>query len=146
MTLDEYRDFFLSLPMKDLKVLECRNYGVLVASVVHREPPFQVELVQGMPGQHVPAHRHPHIDALEVHIAGDLRVVIGKTPEETDEKLKVAKVIPERWARGKSFRINHTDWHAAKVGDKGASFWSIQKWIGPVPLTAAGVDWEGGAM
>ncbi len=146
MTLEDYHDYFLSLPMRDLKVIECRNFGVLVASVVHREPPFQVELVTGMPNQKVPAHRHPHIDALEVHISGDLRVVIGATAEEANEKLESARVIPERWARGKTFSINHDQWHAAKVGDKGASFWSIQKWIGPVPLTAAGVDWEGGVM
>jgi hypothetical protein len=146
MTLEAYRDLFLLLPMKSLKVIECRNFGVLVASVVHREPPFQVELVMGMPGQHVPAHRHPHIDAYEVHISGDLRVVVGETPEITNAKLETAKVIPERWARGKSFFIAHTDWHAAKVGDKGAAFWSIQQWTGPVPLTAAGIDWEGGAM
>lgn len=143
MTLEQYRDKFLSLPMSELKVIECRHFGSLVASVVHREFPFQVELVIGLPNQSVPAHRHPRINALEVHVSGDLRVVIGATPEETNERLKTARLIPEHRARGRSFRIPSTAWHAAKTGPKGATFWSIQQWTGLAPLTAAGVDWEG---
>jgi hypothetical protein len=142
-SLTEYRDFFLALPASAFHVLEIRNYGSLVASVVHRYPPFQVELVMAEPNTKVPAHRHPNIDALEVHISGDLRLVIGPTREETDALLEKARPIPEHRARGHSFPIRSTDWHAAIVGRKPAAFWSFQKWTGAVPMTAAGVDWEG---
>lgn len=144
--LEAYRDRVLALPLSELKILEVRVYPVLVASVVHREGRFQTELVQALPNNRVPAHRHPHINALEVHISGDLRIVIGATPEEAESSLEKARIIPERFARRKSFQIPGEAWHAAKTGPKGASFFSFQEWTGEVPLTAAGVDWEGAGM
>lgn len=143
MTLEQYRDKFLALPLSELRVIECRNFGALVASVVHREGLFQTELVMGFPNQSVPAHRHPNIEAIERHISGDLRICVGSTPEEADLALERACLIPERYARGKSFPIPSTCWHAAKTGPKGATFWSFQQWSGKVPQTCAGIDWEG---
>jgi hypothetical protein len=155
-TLEQYRDEFLALPLSSLKVIEHRNYGILTATVVHREAPFQVEMVITQPKAQLVAHRHPHIDAYEVYISGDLRFVAGESAEQTNQLLADISKVPEkifkrafeRFKRehGPYFHIKSTDWHAGFAGETGAAFWSVQQWSDGEKLTAAGVDWEGPAL
>lgn len=151
-TLEEYRDWFLAQPASALRVIEHRTFGALSASVVHREAPFQVELVITGPSSKLVAHRHPHIHAYEVHISGDMRIVVAETAEQAEQSLSSGALIPEkiyeraRRTNGHFLEIRSTDWHAGAFGAGGASFWSIQKWNDGEPMTAAGIDWEGPAI
>lgn len=141
--LETFRDWFLQQPVESLRILECRNYGKIVASVVYRKPPYQVELVIGEPNAKIPAHRHPNIEAYEVHISGDLRLIYDLPQETVSALLEKARPFPERFARGKVIHIKPDSWHAAIAGPTGASFWSVQKWVGDIEITAAGENWEG---
>ena len=142
-SLESFRDWWLAQPISALKILESRNYGAIVASVVYRQSPYQVELVIGEPNARIPAHRHPNIDAFEVHISGDLRLLYDLPRETIVELLPKAAPFPERFAKHKAIRVRPDSWHAAIAGPGGASFWSVQKWVGEVPITAAGENWEG---
>jgi len=137
-------------------MIEHRSYGILTATVVHREAPFQVEFVVTQPEARLVAHRHPHINAYEVYISGDLRFVTGASAEETEQNLKAISLVPEKIylrafnqfkrKNGPFFRIQSTDWHAGCAGKTGAAFWSVQQWLGDEVMSAAGVDWEGPAL
>lgn len=144
-TLERFRDEYLVCP-PDLGVLEHREYGKLRADVVWRDGLFQVEKVTMEPNCLVLAHRHPNIDAYEAHVAGDLIFLVGTDVPRLNAALEKLKPFVEHRLRGKSFRVRPTDWHGAKAGPNGAVFFSIQHWTGEVPMTAAGVDWEGPAI
>lgn len=140
--LYKYASFILARETSLLRAIEFRQYPALVASVIHREGRFQTELVQAFPNQSLPAHRHPHINALEILLSGDLRITKGLTPASAVERLSRAHWTPEEKVRLRPFFIPATAWHAAESGERGAMFLSVQEWIGYAPLTAAGVDWE----
>ncbi|MBS0342012.1 MAG: hypothetical protein JSS56_15945 [Proteobacteria bacterium] len=106
--------------------------GAMVACL-YRDSTFQVELCCVPPGFVIPDHVHPHADTIEVPVAGVLRLhVNGKDvyAGRCDERV-------QRLNRGSGIRINHTDVHgtAAPVGETGAMFLSIQKWLGCEPLS-----------
>lgn len=143
-TLEDFRDWYLNHQSE--KVLEHRDYGKLVADVVYREGLFQVERVTVSPNFGVAAHRHPNIDAYESIVSGDLAFLIHPNPDRLNSALSRIKPRSMRRLAGKFFHVRSTDWHAAKAGTAGAQFLSIQKWTGVVPMTAAGVDWEGPPM
>lgn len=155
-TLEQYRDYFLTLPVSELKIIEQRHYEILTATVMHRSPSlFQVELVVIKPNSRFVAHRHPRIDAFEIYLSGDARFAASEnSAEEAEQLLKQSLEIPEpvflrlfhagRKRNSNCHRIKPTEWHAGLVGPRGNSFWSIQKWEGPGEITAAGENWEGG--
>jgi hypothetical protein len=145
-TLEEFCDEILPWLNPYAESVEHRDYGKLQADVIYRCGNFQVERVTMAPNHQVPAHRHPNIDAYEFHIQGDLVFLVAESAERVNKFLDRVRAIKESRLRGKKFRVKPTDWHGAKSGEAGCAFYSVQKWTGAVPVTAAGVDWEGPAL
>lgn len=142
MTLESFKDQFLSWDMTHFKVIEARNSGNRMSLVAYRKFPFQAELVVWMPNLVLPAHRHPNIDAFGVFVSGDTTLLIGKNENHANELIDRARIWPAKKLAGRALRIRPGDWHGGKTGPTGATFWSIQKWECP-DMTAAGIDWEG---
>jgi len=142
-TLDNLKDVFLNSSMSDFTPIEIRNSGNRMSLIAYRKPPFQVELVMWMPGVVIPAHRHPNIDAFEVHVSGDMVLLLGEDEAKTNDLINRAKVWPAKRIHDRITRVRPTSWHGGKAGQTGAAFWSIQHWTEGVELTAAGIDWDG---
>jgi hypothetical protein len=145
-TLEEFCEEILPWLDACTEPVEHRDYGKLQADVIYRRGNFQVERVTMAPNYQVQAHRHPNIDAYEFHIRGDLVFLVAESAERVNKFLDRVPAIKEHRLWGKSFRVQSTAWHGAKSGDAGCAFYSVQKWTGAVPVTAAGVDWEGPAL
>ena len=146
MTLEQFAADFLKSPTDRFQVVEFRNSGNRASIIAKREGRFQAELVVWTPNLVLPAHRHPSINALEVHVSGDMILVFGDSEEETNDYIARASVWPARRLHGRVIPVRPQDWHGGKAGDTGAAFWSLQEWSGDDPLTAAGVDWESSAV
>lgn len=142
MTLEEFADEFLSIPVGQLRVLESRNSGDRLSLIMLRKPPFQAELILWGPGKIVPAHCHPNIDAVGYHVNGDMTMIAGATEADTNEKLRRAKIWPAKACK-RPFRSRPGEWHGGKTGFTGCSFWSLQHWVNGVEMTAASRDWVG---
>lgn len=116
--------------------------GALVTGVVlHREVPFQVELISVAPsleGTLLPEHRHPNVDSIEAYVSGAVGFTI--------RGVVVASSDPTRWPAaklGSVVRVRPTDNHGAYVGAEGAVFLSVQRWLNAVPPSSVGLDWIG---
>jgi len=144
--LEQFASDFLASRTAYLQVLEFRNSGNRASIIAKREGRFQAELVLWGPNLVLPAHRHPHINALESHVSGDMILVFGDTEQEANDFLARASVWPSRKLHGRFIPVRPQDWHGGKTGPTGASFWSIQEWSGDEPMTAAGVDWDSSAV
>lgn len=106
-----------------------RDFGGVQTSVLHRDGPYQVELVVVAPGLVIPPHVHPGTDSIEIGVSGLMRFTIdGEEPHadiEDDGRLMV-------FLKGKGLRIPATAVHGG-VAHKayGAKFLSVQRWEGP---------------
>lgn len=146
MNLEQFAKNFLSSSTNLFQVLEFRNSGNRASIIAKREGRFQAELVLWQPNLVLPAHRHPHINAFEMHVSGDMILVFGDTEEETNGFIERASPWPARKLHGRVIPVRPQDWHGGKAGPTGASFWSIQEWLGDGEITAAGVDWESSSV
>ena len=146
MTLYELREWFLSLKVGAIRPVEFRNSGNRCSTVLHREPPYGVELIVWQPGCVVPVHHHPNMESLVESVNGDGVLLLGETEEEAKKKLERASFWPARKLRSKLVHIPAGAWHGGKTGDTGMIFYSFQKWSGQVEQSVAGQDWKGPAL
>ena len=114
------------------------HYDPATALVLHRDGQFQAELYVFPAGRDIPPHDHPNVESIEVQVAGALDLIIEGKP--------VMAMMPEE-RRGRAFmnrgyRIPAGAVHSVSVAPCGASFLSVQKWIGREP-TSIGDDWRG---
>lgn len=105
--------------------------------VMHRDGRYQTELVSVMGPGEFPPHRHPHLDSIEVLLAGDIEFLVdGRTVlrpiEDEGNSLFGAKV-----------RVRKNAAHGGRVGDKGAVFLSVQRWDKAFEPSSVVVDWDG---
>lgn len=115
----------------DLRPANLYNYGPVKSAIVHRDPPFQVEFfVVGAWTGLIDPHRHPDVDSIEVGVAG----------EPVNFNLN-GRIIYLR--RGEPVRVRPQDWHSVASVPGGASFYSVQKWLGGLQPTSVGLNWEG---
>lgn len=106
---------------------------------------FQVQLFIFPAGTEIPEHRHPHVDTVECHVAGDadFRVEVGGAlvPAVPARFLHDRRASVSRWW-GRGVRVRPATWHELSVGAAGAAFLSVQHWLAGAP-SSVGLDWEG---
>ncbi len=116
-----------------------RDFGNVVCLSLYRKPPFQVEMVIIPRPTLVVEHCHPHIDAFEFHLIGDMNLVLNGRRVFAPEHV-------EAWKRGelsaRPVHIGPRDWHHGEITEGTVAFLSIQKWADMDP-TSVGLDWEG---
>jgi hypothetical protein len=98
--------------------------GEVVVAKLHTEGAFQVELVAVQGGYYIPPHVHPHMDSIEVNVAGAVRFVVNGN--DVFKGLTDARLLQRSKMRG--LRINRSDVHHGQVLPCGALFLSIQHW------------------
>jgi hypothetical protein len=99
---------------------------------------FQAELIIIRPDFPVPPHRHPHVDALDVNLSGDNRVVIaGRTmpllsPDECAHPFARRIPVPRNvlhegeTATGSAY-LSLQRWHGGRIGFI-TDDWRGEKW------------------
>ena len=91
---------------------------------LHTEGDYQVELVTVRGGYYIPPHVHPHMDSIEVNLAGAVRFVING--DDVFNLMSDERLLQRTRLRG--LRIDRQDVHKGQVLPCGATFLSIQKW------------------
>lgn len=127
--LQDFAEHWLNSPayLSDAKSLTHAD-GALVACV-YRDDTYQVELCSVPPGLVIPDHVHPNADTIEVSIAGALRLHVNGV----DPFAGMPDALVARRNKWRGLRINHDDVHGTTVGEPGALFFSIQRWLGCPP-------------
>ena len=119
-------EFLYARPASLAGALLMRDVGNLQVAVLARDGQFQVELGVLAGGTVIPAHVHPHVDTIEIGVAGAVRLMVnGVDPFAAvpDERLG-------RFTRSRGIRINRGDLHSGLVLPGGAMFLSVQCWSG----------------
>lgn len=115
--------------------------GGLPGLTLYQAGAFQVQLFIFPAGTEVPEHRHPHVDTIELRVAGDFDFrVAGISSIPLDFLADRRGPVSRWWGRG--VRVRPGDWHDLSVGASGAAFLSVQHWLQGEPSTV-GLDWEG---
>lgn len=148
--LDTYMRWVLEQPLSTIRgaLHEVYHYGYVAAYLLHREPPFQTELVLLLPkpgGHEVGPHSHPTVDSREIILHGEVHFTIDGEPlypprliHRFAPHLASVKVPPIIVPAGVV--------HSARVSAEGGSFLSIQEWLpGGPPMSTVGLDWADGA-
>ena len=141
-----FAEFFLSQPLVALTPpqLAVKSQGPVAHVVLFREGQYQVEMYLLMqPSSTFPPHRHPHVDTIEVDIAGELLFTVDGTRTPSNVTLLVLSAFGETRKRAVRIRPNQEHW--VHVGEKGGAFLSIQQWIGREPSSVV-LDWDGPAF
>ena len=113
---------------------EIYDYGRLRSLVLHRTPPFQVELFTILAGPSFPLeHCHHYVDAIEVQI--------GSTPIPLT--INGLPAVPAFIDEHIIAEIPKFTWHGITAVEKNVSFFSVQKWTPDVPMSSVALDWEG---
>lgn len=146
MSLYELRDWFLRQEMKDFRPVEFRNSGNRCSTVLYRNPPYGIELIVWQPNCVVPAHVHPNMESLVMHLNGDGVLVLGENEEDASEKIARASIWPAKRLHSRNIHIECDRWHGGKTGSTGMVFFSFQRWSGLVEQSVAGQDWKGPAL
>jgi hypothetical protein len=115
--------------------------GNLPGITLYRAGQFQVQQFLFPPGANVPPHRHPHVDTVEMHIAGNYDFRVNGVSAIPLEHLHDRRGNVSRWW-GRGVRVRPTDWHDLSVYEGGACFLSVQHWLKGQP-SSVGLDWEG---
>lgn len=102
---------------------------------------FQAQLFIFPADTIVPEHRHPHVDTIEMHLAGDFDFRVGGLPAIPADHFDDRRGGVSRWW-GRGVRVRPHVWHDVRVGARGAAFLSLQHWLEGRPTTV-GLDWEG---
>lgn len=117
------------------------HYGPVHAAVVHRQGPYQIELVTFRPGYEIPVHTHLGTDSIEFPLFGGVRFELaGHRPFD---HLDDARFL--QFSAGKALRIGNDVPHAGRALDGiGAMFLSFQRWT--TPMTPLGDNYQGAEM
>lgn len=115
--------------------------GNLPGVTLYRSGAFQVQLFIFPAGTVVPPHRHPNVDTIEMHVAGDYDFRVGGVSAIPLFHLHDRRGPVSRWW-GRGVRVRPGDWHDLTVFDAGACFLSVQHWLRGTP-SSVGEDWEG---
>lgn len=147
--LAAFARWFLAQPFGSLRpphslvnVFETEG-GIVVGTVLCRDPPYQVELFAGPGPGHFPPHRHPDVDSIEVMLGGDVGFALHGRPIFTDEQLAAVGPDGSSAVLGMRVRVRPGDFHGATVGRAGGAFLSIQRWLHDVAPTSVGLNWDG---
>lgn len=145
--LAEWRWDPVSLPADALTVFETVG-GTIVTVVLYRHEQNQVELILGLPregGSYFPAHDHPHVDSVEVYLAGE--IFFTRNGERVNTDLEVESRGDGGLAKlaGALLRVPREVPHGASVGAIGGVFLSIQQWLDGHKPSQVGKDWRGPA-
>jgi hypothetical protein len=120
-----------------------RFHGVALPGVtLYRSGPFQVQLFVFAAGTRVPEHRHPNVDTIELHVAGDFDFRVQGRPAIPCDHLHDRRGPVSRWW-GRGVRVRPSTWHDLRVGPGGTAFLSVQRWLNGVTPSTVGADWEG---
>lgn len=114
--------------------------GQIPGVTLFRSGAFQVQLFILPPGA-VPLHRHPHVDTIEMHLAGHYDFRVGGVSAIPMQHLHDRRGRVSRWW-WRGVRVRPDTWHDLVVHDAGAAFLSVQHWLGTAPASV-GDDWEG---
>jgi hypothetical protein len=141
--LADFTKNFLRCPITDWQIPEdgIRFFSNIVTTVLLKESPFQVELVQILPGPRdtVGLHRHPHINSYLIHVAGKSAFVSDENPKRVRRYLKIVK--PSYVEPGHLVSVPSTHYHGVVPGPNGVIFLNFEQWEGEI--TSAAIDWEG---
>lgn len=111
------------------------SYGTVTTMILHRHPPFQMELIIMHPG--APPwrgeHRHPNVDSIEVALYECINFTKNKEVAKADYY----------WRGRPCVRLRPADWHGTPYMPLGASLLSFQHWLNNKPMASVGLDWEG---
>lgn len=146
--LEQFADWFLAQPvlMWMAPHLGIYDYGAIRSVVLHRTPPFQVELFLAMGAAKFPVeHRHPEVDTIEMHVSGEVLLTVNGSRVRPDEIARGINADGTSRQAFDSVRIRPTDFHGAQFDPaiQGSCFLSIQKWLHGVAPTSVGLNWEG---
>jgi hypothetical protein len=105
--------------------------------VVNRTGNLQAELIRINPCEVIPQHIHPHVDSVDLIIAGDIDLVIsGKRIAEGYSKDRRSSFLKRA-----GLRIAANAPHGGSTGPDGVLFISCQKW--DVPPSHIALAWAG---
>lgn len=104
------------------------DHTAVQCAILHREGPYQVELVVARPGIVIPVHTHPGTDSIEYTVSGGVRLhVDGRDLTDTMDEDRFFAFM-----KGKGVRIPADALHGGQVHPVlGAMFLSFQRWEGP---------------
>jgi len=119
--------------------------GHSTSLVLHRDPPYQAQLILKQPNSIIPPHRHPNVDSIEVYVGGDMRAAIDGEFISPKAFVGVNQSHPMKIAadRGRAIRIYPNQLHGGVIGQSGGAFLSVQKWLNDVTPSFVQFDWSG---
>lgn len=119
----------------------CMPFGAALCAVVDRRAHLQAELCIFPPNAEIPDHIHPHVEAVEVFLAGALHLHInGENRFAELDFDQLARLMP-----GKALHVPAGAVHGGRVGPRGAVFLSLQYWAPARAPDHIGHDWIGAA-
>lgn len=139
-----FAEWFLTQPLIALTppVVPVLSQGQVAHVVLYRDNQFQVEQYLLMQKNAVfPPHRHPHVDTIEVDVAGEMLFTVDGVATRGNTTLRVQTPYGGEIEKP-AVRIRANQEHWVTVGDTGGAFLSIQEWIGGEP-TSVVLDWDG---
>lgn len=110
-----------------------RTFGPIMATILYRDGPWQVELVCIPPFTCVPTHRHNRVSSVELALGGSGSITIGERVLNVLEYTLRERLVLTRIPAGV--------WHGGEVGPDGAMWLSFQQWL-EGPVSWLGYDWE----
>jgi hypothetical protein len=116
--------------------------------VLYRAAPFQVEQFTILPragGSSFPDHRHPNVDSIEYFMAGEINFRLRGSWVASIEDAAAVGSDGASLLCGRRLPVRAEDMHGGRVGDGGAVFLSIQRWLRETPPTSVLLDWAGPA-
>lgn len=116
--------------------------------VLHREDCFQVQLFIGRPNTVIPMHNHPNVESYEMNVNGDVEFYLENDPVYPTSISGKCKTNGEDILRswGYAVHVPAGKNHWARMGARGGSFLSIQKWLKGEEPTSVDDDWQGYTM
>lgn len=146
--LESFAKWYLEQPRRPRPPCEKSVHFVegLVATVIYRMAPFQVELVTCSPNLELPEHSHPNVDSFELYLSGALMFSLDGKQIVPDEEAAKIGWDGVHHLIGSSLRVPAGAPHGLRVGPNGGTFLSIQQWLNNKPLSTVGDDWDGDAM
>jgi quercetin dioxygenase-like cupin family protein len=119
--------------------------GHSTSLILHRDPPYQAQLILKQPNSIIPPHSHPNVDSIEVYVGGDMRAAIDGDFISPAASVCVNQSHPLKIAahRGQAVRIHPNQVHGGVIGPSGGAFLSVQKWLHGISPTFVQCDWSG---
>lgn len=123
--------------------------GAFSGIVLHRSGQFQTQLWLADPNCEIPDHKHPDVDVIHVHIAGNIEFLVnGKSTTlapagEPSFKTEDNNVMHPSY--GAFARVKPGDTHGAIVTETGGAFITFQHWIKGQPESVER-NWDGPSL